>query len=149
MTSWLQNWEQFILNEKVSHQGIIKLSLDDSLISQVEPFQHMLPEEAIRLAPKDLHVTLIHQSVLKPFKDKLKKIEFPDPPKIYLEEGVWERESLGKKSWAIRVANQDEIREYVAEIMKMLGSANKNPEPERVFHISLANLTGNPHDSVR
>ena len=51
--------------------------------------------------------------------------------------------------WAVRLTNQEEMREYVKNIMKMLGSPNTNPEPERVFHITLGNLTGNPHDSVR
>ena len=74
---------------------------------------------------------------------------FPPPPPIVLEDDIWERQSLDKKSWAVRLVNQEEMREYVKNIMEMLGSKNTNPEPERVFHVSLANLTGNPHDSVR
>ena len=54
-----------------------------------------------------------------------------------------------KKSWAVELENQDEMRKYVAEFMELLGDTNINPEPERKFHISLANLTGNPQDSVR
>lgn len=149
MTRWIQNWKQFILDEQVEYQGILKLPLDNVLVSAVEPLQHMLPEEAVRLDPEDLHITLVHQSILKPFRKQLKNMNFPEPPLIILEGEVWERESLGKKSWAVRVANQDEMREYVAKIMEMLGSENTNPEPERVYHVSLANLTGNPHDSVR
>ena len=41
------------------------------------------------------------------------------------------------------------MRVYVGKVMELLGSQNVNPEPERVFHISLANLTGKPEDSVR
>ena len=41
------------------------------------------------------------------------------------------------------------MRDYVGQLMELLGNENTNPEPDRVFHISLANLTGNPHDSVR
>jgi len=41
------------------------------------------------------------------------------------------------------------MRAYVRSVMELLGSNNTNPEPERVFHVSVANLTGNPHDSVR
>jgi hypothetical protein len=37
----------------------------------------------------------------------------------------------------------------VKHIMELLDSQNTNPEPERVFHVSLANLTGNPRDSVK
>jgi len=41
----------------------------------------------------------------------------------------------------------DYIIEYTG--MDLLGSQNNNPEPERIFHVSIANLTGNPRDSVR
>jgi hypothetical protein len=149
MKSILNNWRKFIVEGEVIYSGILKIPLDPYNISVVEPLQSMLPQEAKRLDKDDLHVTLVHQSILGKFKDKLADIPLPDPPKVVLEDGVWEREDLGKKSWAIRLANQDEMREYVETVMKLLGSNNTNPEPERVFHVSLANLTGNPHDSVR
>ena len=97
------------------------------------------------VSPRDFHVTMIHQSILKPFKDKLKNTVLPEPPQIALDDEVWERDSLGKKSWAVKLSNQDEMRDYVQQVMELLGSQNTNPEPERVFHISLANLTGNPN----
>lgn len=149
MTKWLRTWRRFVIKEAADYQGILKIPLDGALASAVEPLQHMLPEEAVRLVPEDLHVTLIHQSILKPFKEKLQEMDLPTPPLVVLEQEVWERKSPGKKSWAVRVANQDEMRKYVSTVMKMLNSDNLNPEPERVFHVSLANLTGNPHDSVR
>ena len=145
----LEHWRSFLLEERVKYQGILKMNLEPLTISKAQALQAMLPEEAIRLKDKDLHITLVHQSILKPFKEKIKNITLPDPPPIILEDDVWERESLGKKSWAVRIKNQEEMREYVKNIMQMIGSQNKNPEPERVFHVSLANLTGNPHDSVR
>tara|TARA_R100000353_G_scaffold154599_1_gene113327 strand:+ start:596 stop:1045 length:450 start_codon:yes stop_codon:yes gene_type:complete len=145
----LEQWRNFLSEERVKYQGILKMGLEPLSISKAQALQSMLPEEAIRLGEKDLHVTLIHQSVLKPFRKEIKKLDLPEPPSITLEDDVWERESLGKKSWAVRVSNQDELRDYVKNIMEILGSQNINPEPERVFHVSLANLTGNPHDSVR
>jgi hypothetical protein len=136
----LEQWKKFILIEELKHQGILKLELNPRVASAAQALQAMLPEEAVRLDEDDLHVTLVHQSVLKPFTK---------PPMVELDEEVLVRESPGKKSWAVKLSNQQEMREYVKNIMEMLGSQNTNPEPERVFHVSLANLTGNPHDSVR
>ena len=76
-------------------------------------------------------------------------MELPNPPPITLDDKVFERPAPGKKSWAVKLKNQDEMREYVTQIMEMLGSSNTDPEPERRFHVSLANLTGEPKDSVR
>ena len=145
----IKEWKNFLVEQRVKYQGILLLKPDEKTVSKIEPFQHMLPEEAKRLDKDKLHVTLIHQSILKPFREQLKGASLPEPPPIVLEDEVWERESLGKKSWAIRLQNQEEMRDYVKQVMQTLGSENTNPEPERVFHISLANLTGNPHDSVR
>jgi len=145
----MEGWRNFLLEQDVKYQGILKLSLPPEILSEVEVMQAMLPEEAIRLDKDDIHVTLIHQSILKPFQKQIKEMSFPDPPPVVLEDDVWERQDMGKMSWAVRLSNQDEMRDYVTQIMELLGSQNTNPEPERVFHVSLANLTGNPHDSVR
>ena len=148
MKNLLKGWK-FFLNEEASYSGILKVELPPETVSEIEPLQAMLPEEAVRILPQDLHVTLLHQSILAPFRQKIKTMDLPPTPQIILDDEVWERESLGKKSWAVRLQNQGEMREYVSTIMKLLGSPNTNPEPERVFHVSLANLTGNPRDSVR
>jgi len=146
----INTWRSF-LTEEVVYSGILKIKPKEDILSQLESMQSFLPEEAKRLNSDDLHLTLVHQSILKPFEEQLKKIELPEPPgiELSLDAQVIERKSPGKKSWAVKVDNQEEMREYVKNIMEMLGSPNTNPEPERVFHISLANLSGNPHDSVR
>ena len=144
----MEGWRKF-LTEEVKYQGILKLKLQPNNTADVLDMQSVLPDNAVLLDEKDLHVTLVHQSILKPFRKQIKDMTFPPPPPIVLEDDIWERQSLDKKSWAVRLVNQEEMREYVKNIMEMLGSQNTNPEPERVFHVSLANLTGNPHDSVR
>jgi hypothetical protein len=144
----MEGWRKF-LNEDIEYQGILKLGLQPINTSDVLAMQTTLPSDAVPLSEDDLHVTLIHQSILKPFRKQIKDIEFPTPPPVILEDEIWERQSLDKKSWAVRLSNQDEMRDYVRKVMELLGSKNTNPEPERVFHVSLANLTGNPHDSVR
>ena len=148
MKSLMEGWRKF-LNEDIEYQGILKLGLQPINTSDVLAMQTTLPSDAVPLSEDDLHVTLIHQSILKPFRKQIKDINFPTPPPVILEDDIWERQSLDKKSWAVRLSNQDEMRDYVRKVMELLGSKNTNPEPERVFHVSLANLTGNPHDSVR
>lgn len=145
----MERWRGFLLEQNVKFQGILKLKPSDNIVDELEAKQLLLPEEAVQLEKDDLHVTLVHQSFLKPFRKQLKNIELPQAPEVVLDDDVFERKSPGKKSWAIKLLNQEEMREYVKNIMEMLGSQNTNPEPERVFHVSLANLTGNPHDSVR
>ena len=145
----MTEWRNFLRESEVKYSGILKIKPNQIAISELEDLKAMLPEEANRLSEKDLHVTLVHQSILKPFQDQIKNIVLPEPPQIDLDDEVFERTSPGKKSWAVRLVNQDEMREYVKHIMELLGSQNTNPEPERVFHVSLANLTGEPKDSVR
>jgi len=149
MKNILQTWRGFLTENEAKYSGILKIKVPQELWGDIERYQQQVPSDAVLLASKDLHVTLVHQSILSNFKDKLGKMDFLEPPPIELEDEVWERSSPGKKSWAIRVKNQDDMRNYVRQVMKSLGSQNLNPEPERVFHISIANLTGQPKDSVR
>jgi len=149
MKSLLEGWRVFLKESEVKYSGILKLIPNQLLISDLEGLQTTLPEEAVRLSPEDFHVTLIHQSILKPFEKEIENIELPLSPPIILDHKIFERPEPGKKSWAVKLKNQDEMREYVKQIMELLGSTNTDPEPERRFHVSLANLTGDPKDSVR
>ena len=149
MRKLLKEWRQFLNEEETAHKGILMIKINSSDFAEVKALQSDLPEDAVPLDQEDLHVTLLHQSTLKPFVDQLEKVDLPVAPRIILDDEVWERDSLGKKSWAVKLKNQDEMKNYVQKVMELLGSQNTNPEPERVFHISLANLTGNPGDSVR
>ena len=149
MKAIIRTWRNFLQESTVKYQGILMINPGEKIRSQIEAFQSMLPEEAQKIASKDLHVTLIHQSVLKPFHSQIENLNLPGPPPLQIYDKVFVRKSPGKKSWVLKVQNQEEFRTYVRKIMKMLGSSNEDPEPERMFHITLANLTGNPHDSVR
>ena len=149
MITIFEEWRKFVNEGTVKYGGILMIKPGNIIVSELEALQLMLPEEAVNLSPEDFHVTLIHQSVLKPFRKEIKSIDLPTAPPIILDNEVFERTSPGKKSWAVRLQNQDEMREYVNEVMELLGSDNTNPEPERVFHVSLANLTGEPRDSVK
>ena len=149
----LENWRKY-LNEEVKFSGILKLMPGPEIVSQAKSLIDTLPREAVPLGDDRLHVTLAHQSVLKPFKKQLKAMakagELPPAPSVILRNDWEERvdEELGRKSWVAWVENQDELRNYVNQIMELVGGP-PDPEPERTFHISLANLTGNPGDSVK
>ena len=133
--------------------GILKLVLSTETLEEIRLLSQTLPAEAVILSDDKLHVTLVHQSHLKPYRSALKALsdagELPVPPKAVLKKEWDEKlnDELGRRSWSVELVNQDAMRGYVNEVMTMIGG-QPNPEPERVFHISLANLTGNPGDSV-
>ena len=145
----LENWRRF-LNEEVKLQGILKLTPTPEVVAQAKDIMQTLPPEAVPLPDERLHVTLAHQSVLKPFRKQLKTMDLPEPPEAILGR-EWEEkvdEELGRKSWSVELVNQDDMRAYINQIMELVGGP-LDPEPNRRFHVSLANLTGNPGDSVR
>jgi len=151
----MENFRKFLLREdQVKFSGILKIMPSENIIAQAQPLIASLPEDAIPLGEDKLHVTLIHQSILKPYKKMLKGLsksgDLPPAPDVVLDTQVEERvdEALGRKSWVVWVKNQDDMKNYVNEIMELVGGS-PDPEPNRRFHISLANLTGNPGDSVK
>ena len=148
----MKEWRSFLREAEVKYSGILKLKLNSDLIQQIQNLQKEITDPtAVSLPEKALHVTLAHQSVLKPHRKQVKKMELPPAPDpiINFDKGIQVKTAEGKMSWAVEVENQDQMRDYVRQVMELLGDNNTNPEPERVFHISLANLTGDPQDSVR
>ena len=150
----LENWREYIAEAQVKFQGILKVVPDSDVIAQAKDMQAQILEQEPLMAPlpeTKLHVTLIHQSVLKPFRKIMKNMEFPQPPNISLNPeikmAVQGDGSTAVKSYFVEVNEQEELKNYVNEVMTILG-ADPNPEPNRVFHISLVNKTGSPSDSV-
>jgi len=145
----LENWREY-LNEEVKFSGILKLKLNPELMVQAKAVMETLPPEAVPLPDKALHITLVHQSVLKKYRALLKKLVLPPEPEVILAPSyeVKADEAAGRKSWVVPVENQEDLREYVNEVMALV-KGPPDPEPQRVFHITLANLTGDSGDSVR
>jgi len=149
---------QLIMEQEVKFSGILKLMPGAGVISTVASLLSELPPEAIPLSEDRWHVTLVHQSVLKPFRKELKELDkagmLPPPPTVIIDPKVEHRfgvapgSEMGRQSWVVWVKNQGDLAAYVNEIMELIG-VPPNPEPNRVFHISIANLTGNRGDSVR
>ena len=140
-----------LLVEQVEFSGILKLMPDANVVASTLLLSEQLPPEAIMVPDDKLHVTLIHQGILKPYRKELKTMQFPPAPAAILEPAIEERvdDVQGKRSWVVWLQNQDEMKTYVQEVMQLLGAPPGDPEPERRFHISIANLTGKPGDSVR
>ena len=149
----------------IQYSGILKLKPKKELSflkdKQIEVVQEN-PEEAKPLKEDAIHVTLIHQSILNNLKTKSESkkafeakvnqfIQENPPPSISFEDSVELRESEGRKTWVVWVNEQDDLKlkRFVKSFMNFMGEGEIDPEPERRFHVSLANLTGNPADSVK
>ena len=147
-----------LVEQEVKFSGILKIMPDPSIITTIESLLPHLPPEAVPLAADKFHVTLVHQSILKPYRKQLKQLSkagaLPPPPPVMIGSQIEHRfgispgSEMGRQSWVVWVLNQDHLNHYVNEVMELIG-APQNPEPNRVFHITVANLTGNPGDSVR
>ena len=115
---------------------------------------------------KKSHITLIGGQALKQFKEQIKKHfsvsanrmwtvcpEFGSKFSIATREEIpvdKGNPALGvetRKTLFLPILNQDEVRDYVNRICEELGI--ENPEPDRFYHISLANNHGgDPFKSV-
>jgi len=146
----IENWRKY-LNEEAKFQEILKLVPEPDLVAKAKLLQQQVAEInpiMIPLSEDELHITLIHQKILEPHSEALKQLRLPplDKP-IILKEPPEKLTAPGKESWVAWVENQEVLKDYVNQVMELIG-APPNPEPGRVFHMSLANLTGNPRDSV-
>lgn len=154
-------------------QGILLLHPNEQIKSQLIQLANKIKEnnpDAVPLQPDKMHLTLAHQNVFKD-KEVAKKLKeliasgTLEIPKIKLKEltnddlkGRTAEDQPGRKSWRIELENQEDFKNFVnsikAKVKEELKEENKSitiiDEPqERVFHFSLANLTGNPGDSIR
>lgn len=100
--------------------------------------------------PEDkLHFTLTSIKGSKPFKEILKNSL---PTDLVAPEAELGRTTIAKRpatesapaktSMVIEVKNQEEFKDYVDKIYETMGL--ENPEPERFFHITIANNKENP-----
>ena len=150
----LENWRKYLSEGTAKYAGLFMLIPDDDVINKIRLISADLPPLAKPLKEEDLHVTLLGHRALEPHREALKAIReaggIPPGPPIALAPGVEERtDSAGvKKSWVVWIENQQDMRDYVNQVMGMVDGP-MDPEPDREFHISIANLTGDPHDSVK
>lgn len=136
------------------------LSLDTDTLQEVSHIN--IPEEPngnqmYPLPQEKLHITLTSIKSCKPHKDKLNSNLPIDlvAPKIILGDCKFAyRTETNKVSYVVSIANQSDLKQYVDEIWDSIGLTN--PEPDRFFHITLANNVentsqpgkGNPFASI-
>jgi len=119
------------------------------------------------LNPEKWHCTLIHQSFLKALSKLIKKkkteLILPSFPNLLFFNGQDNGEhvrmvmDVNPKTEEIREtlrlvlcnADQQALQQYVAEFCQLNGVELDDFEKSRIFHISFANRTGLPGDSVR
>ena len=99
--------------------------------------------DAVAIPDKDLHVTLAGGSGWTKLRSQFKNFDFSEPDhQIDIEVPFKVIERGGKKSWYVKMKHQQDWSDYTMDLLQ------GNPDPRRIFHISLANLTGNKMDSV-
>jgi 2'-5' RNA ligase len=136
------------------YKGILKLVPSEEELAFLQRAQEGIEDAETRpIKLEGLHVTLVHQADLKGL-DKAaiaKAVASLPVPEIGFEAGPSLREDAeGRRSWALWVQDQSCLKGLVIEFLEAVsGSKQFDPEPERRFHVSLRNRTGNPQDSVR
>lgn len=102
--------------------------------------------------PNDkVHVTLTSIKGFKPFKNDFKDFTLPSSikmPNVEIGECLFVRRPEDKKvTYVMSLSNQEEFKRFVDSVYKSLGL--ENPEPDRFYHITLANNEGgNPFKSI-
>jgi hypothetical protein len=137
--------------------NIIELTLSDNAKTYIERICIKLPKEAIPLKPQDLHVTL--WKLTKEERKLLKTLAIPtNIPQISPIEPIIcvnrpEYELNGKfiparTAWIVKVTQKEKLRQLVDELAQSVGLKLSEYECRRLFHISIANLSGSPYDSI-
>ena len=99
--------------------------------------------DAVAISDNDLHITLAAGAGWQKLRSRIKANDIDEPEfSIDIDPTVKILEKGGKKSWYVRMKDQQDCKEYVMD------SLQGTYDFGRIYHISLANLTGNKLDSV-
>ena len=99
--------------------------------------------DAVAISDNDLHITLAAGTGWQKLRSRIKAKDIDEPEfSIDIDPTVKVIEKGGSKSWYVKLKNQQDWKEYVMD------SLQGTYDSGRVYHISLANLTGNKEDSV-
>lgn len=99
--------------------------------------------DAVAISDNDLHITLAAGAGWQKLRSRIKANDIDDPEfSIDIDPTVKVMERGGSKSWYVKLKNQQDWKEYVMDSLQ--GTFDSG----RVYHISIANLTGNKMDSV-
>jgi len=144
---YLKLFENFEGSDRLIFEAALLLKLDDSTKANIKGLFNG-EEGLFPLSEDKLHVTLTSIKACKAFKDTLKSSLPSDivPPTVQLGEvTVANREATesapAKTSFVVAVANQEDLKSYVDQVYQSMGL--ENPEPDRYFHITIANNVEN------
>ncbi len=133
---------------KVEFSEILKLMPANPPTDLQDLLSSYLVEHDLKPLPAEkLHITLLNQAILKPFVKELKGKEFPQYIGPLTYGPIYSIVRDGKHSVFVVINEQGELSDYISNILDEIGIPAK-PESSRIYHISLANKTGNPLDSV-
>jgi hypothetical protein len=130
-------------NEEIKVESVLKLSLTGSVLASAQKLQKKISDpDSVLLSGKDLHITLASGPWWKKEKNRI-QLPIPEPDfRIDFEDSIQKISQGNSTSWYVRIKQQKEMKQYVKDI---LGNV---PNPDRVYHVSLANRTGKKGDSV-
>ena len=99
--------------------------------------------DAVAISDNDLHITLAAGAGWQKLRSRIKANDIDEPEfSIDIDPTIKVIERGGSKSWYVKLKNQQDWKEYVMD------SLQGTYDSGRVYHISIANLTGNKMDSV-
>lgn len=133
------------LREQVEAENILKYYLSPREVKYLRSVRHKLIKKNSDMKPigdDKLHVTLAGGSGWKKISSEFKSAKF-DNPDFQLEfEEPKKIESSSRVSWYVKVKQQRQLKSYVTDLLQ------SDPDPKRVFHVTIANKTGKVGDSV-
>ena len=94
------------------------------------------------LQDKDLHITLASGNEWKKIRSEYKNASFSEPDFTLQFNRPQKIVDNDRTSWYTIVRQQRELKNYVTDLLQ------SDVDPNRVYHVSIANKTGNPGDSV-
>jgi len=130
----------------VKVESILKWKLEGPVLKKIKLMRSQIlskNEDAVALPDGDLHVTLASGPGWKEIRRQAKSDDFDEPEfKIDIEPTFKVMEQGGRKSWYVRMKDQRNWKEYVMDLLQGTHDAR------RVYHITIANLTGKTGDSI-
>ena len=127
-------------------ESILKWKIEGSLLKKLKMVRAQIlskNSDAVAISDNDLHITLAAGAGWQKLRSRIKANDIDEPEfSIDIDPTVKVIERGGSKSWYVKLKNQQDWKEYVMD------SLQGTYDSGRVYHISLANLTGNKLDSV-
>jgi len=127
-------------------ESILKWTVEGSLLKKLKMVRAQILSknpDAVAISDDDLHITLAAGSGWQKLRSRIKAKDVDEPEfSIDIDPIAKAIERGGSKSWYVKLKNQQDWKEYVMD------SLQGTYDSGRVYHISIANLTGNKMDSV-